>query len=323
MRRVLVTGAANRLGTVLAKELLADPSTELVVALDTRTPEIPADDRCIHVEADLRAPELPRLLAPHRIDAVVHNDVLQFPEPGRSARLLHDTNVVGTIQLLAAAAAQPELRTVVLRSSATIYGSEPNAPAFFTEDMATRFPQRTRWQRDAAEVEKLVAAFARRRPEVAVTLLRFQPILGRTLDTPIMRLIGSPVIPTWMGFDPMVQVIHGDDAIEAMVLALRSGVRGPVNVAAPDTVSLSRVLRRLGKTAIPLPGWEGFNLFMPLQGMLRRLGLPRMDLDTARFLRYGRGVDTTRMREELGFEPSLSSIGAIELVAMALHEARA
>jgi UDP-glucose 4-epimerase len=319
MRRVLVTGAANRLGTVLAKELLADPQTELVVALDTRTPELPADDRCVHVEADLRAPELPRLLAPHRIDALLHNDVLQFPEPGRSARLLHDTNVVGTIQLLAAAAAQPELRTVVLRSSATIYGSEPNAPAFFTEDMATRFPQRTRWQRDAAEVEKLVAAFARRRPEVVVTMLRFQPIIGRTLDTPIMRLIGSPVIPTWMGFDPMVQVIHGDDAIEAMVLALRSGVRGPVNVAAPDTVSLSRVLRRLGKTAIPLPP----GTFMPLQGLLRRLGLPRMDLDTARFLHYGRGVDTTRMREELGFEPSLSSIGAIELVAMALQEARA
>jgi hypothetical protein len=46
-----------------------------------------------------------------------------------------------------------------------------------------------------------------------------------------------------------------------------------------------------------------------------------MDTDTARFLRYGRGVDTTRMRTELGFRPTLSSIGAIELVAMALAEA--
>lgn len=316
MRRVLITGAANRLGTVLAKELLADPQTEQVVALDTRTPDLPADERCVHLEADLRSPDLARLLAPYRIDALVHNDVLQFPEPGRSARLLHDTNVVGTIQLLAAAERQPDLRTAVLRSTATIYGSEPNAPAFFTEDMATRFALRTRWQRDAAEVEKVFGAFARRRPEVACTMLRFQPILGRTLDTPIMRLLGSPVIPTWMGFDPMVQVIHGDDVIEAMVLALRAGVRGPVNVAAPDTVSLSRVLRRLGKTAIPLPP----GTFMPVLGVMRRLGLPRLDIDTARFLRFGRGVDTGRMRAELGFEPALSSIGAIELVAMALQE---
>lgn len=318
MRRVLVTGAASRLGTVLIGELLADPQTELVVGIDTREPELAPGDRFVHLEADLRSPGLERLLAPHRIDALVHNDLLQFPEPGRSARLLHDNNVIGTLQLLAAAEAQPELRVLVLRGSATIYGSEPNAPAFFTEDMADRFPMRTRWQRDAAESEKLVGAFARRRPDVACTILRFQPILGRTLDTPIMRLIDAPVIPTWMGFDPMVQVIHGDDAVEAMVLALRRGVRGAVNVAAPDRVSLSRVLHRLGKTGIPIPP----PAFMPGLGLARRLGLPRMDIDTARFLRYGRGVDTTRMVSELRFEPALTSIGAIEMVAMARAEAR-
>src|SRR3954447_20802086 len=173
MQRVLITGAANRLGTVLAQELLADPRTECVVALDTRTPDLAPHEKLVHVEADLRSQDLARLLAPHRIDALVHNDILQFPEPGRSARLLHDTNVVGTLGLLAACEAQLELRTVVLRSSATIYGSEPNAPAFFTEDMAERFPQRSRWQRDVAEVERLVAAFARRRPEVTCTILRF------------------------------------------------------------------------------------------------------------------------------------------------------
>lgn len=312
MSRVLVTGAANRLGTVLVHELLADPRTELVVALDTRTPDLPAGARAVHLGADLRDPDLARQLAVHRIDALIHNDVLQFPEPGRSARMLHDTNVVGTLQLLAAAEALPELRTVVIRSSAAIYGSEPNAPAFLTEDMAARFGLGTRWQRDVSESEKLVGALARRRPEVACTILRFQPILGRTLDTPIMRLLRSPIVPTWMGFDPMVQVIHGNDAVEAMAVALRAGVRGPVNVAAQDTVSLSRVLRRLGKTAIPLaPG-----AFGPVLGLAARLGMPPMDEDTARFLHYGRGVDTTRMRTELGFTPALSSIGAIELVAM-------
>jgi UDP-glucose 4-epimerase len=316
MRRVLITGAANRLGTVLAAELLADPQTELVVGLDTRTPDLPPDDRFVHVEADLRSPDLGRLIAPYAVDALLHNDLLQFPEPGRSRRMLHDTNVVGTLQLLAAAEAQPTLRTVVLRGTAAIYGSEPQAPAFFTEAMADRYPLRTRWQRDAAESEKLVSALARRRPEVTCTMLRFQPILGRTLDTPIMRLISSPLIPTWMGFDPMVQVIHGDDAVEAMVVALRRPVRGAVNVAADDTVSLSRVLRRLGKTAIPLmPGAYGTVL-----GLAARLGMPNRDEDTARFLRYGRGVDSSRLREELLFEPALSRIGSIELVAMARAE---
>ena len=317
MQRVLVTGAANRLGTVLVSELLADPVTELVVALDTRTPDVEEHPKLVHLVADLRAPELARLLTPHRIDALIHNDVLQFAEPGRAARLLHDTNVVGTLGLLAAAEAQPDLRTVVLRSSATIYGSEPNAPLFFTEDMAERFPMRTRWQRDVAEVERFVSTFARRRPEVTCTVLRFQPIIGRTLDTPIMRLLRSPVIPTWMGFDPMVQVIHGDDAIEALLAAARRPLRGAVNVAAEDTVSLSRLLGRLGKTGLPLPP----GVFRPMVDVIARLGLPRMDDDTARFLRYGRGVDTTRMRTELGFEPTLSTAAAIEIVALAGREA--
>src|SRR3954470_5911196 len=317
MQRVLVTGAANRLGAVLVSELLADPRTELVVALDTRTPDIEEHPQLVHIVADLRAPDLARLIAPHRIDALIHNDVLQFAEPGRAARLLHDTNVVGTLGLLAAAERLPELRTVVLRSSATIYGSEPNAPAFFTEDMAERFPQRTRWQRDVAEVERLLAAFARRRPEVTCTILRFQTILGRTLDTPIMRLLRSTLIPTWMGFDPMVQVIHGDDAIEAILAALRQPLRGAVNVAAEDTVSLSRLLNRLGKIAVPLlPG-----AFGPVLDLGSRLGLPRMDEDTARFLRYGRGVDTTRMHTELQFTPTLSTAAAIEIVALAVEEA--
>jgi UDP-glucose 4-epimerase len=317
MRRIIITGAANRLGTVLAQELLADPAVELVAALDTRAPDLPAGDRLVHVDADLRSPDLTRALLALRADALIHTDVLQFPEPGRSARTLHDTNVVGTLGLLAAAEALPELRTLVVRGSAAIYGSEPDAPAFFTEDMAGRHVLRTRWQRDVSESEKLVEAFARRRPAVACTTLRFQPILGRTLDTPIMRLLGAPIVPTWLGFDPMVQVLHGDDATAAMIAALGAGVRGPVNVAAPDTISLSRVLRRLGKTSLPLaPG-----LFGPLLGAGARLGLPRMDEDTARYLRYGRGVDTTRMEQELGFTPALSTVGTIELVAMAIEEA--
>ena len=230
-RRVLITGAANWVGTALAAELLTDPDVELVVALDTRDPLMPADDRAVHVAADIRTTELARFVAPYAPDAVVHNEILQFAEPGRSARLLHDINVMGTLQLLAACEAMPTLRTMVVRSSAAIYGSEPNAPAFFTEEMARRFPLRTRWQRDVSELETLVDGHARRHPELACTILRPQPIVGAGLDTPIMRLLQSPVIPTWLGFDPRIQVVHAEDIVGALAAAVRRPVRGAVNVA--------------------------------------------------------------------------------------------
>ena len=299
-RRVLITGAANWVGTALAAELLTDPDVELVVALDTRDPLMPADDRAVHVAADIRTTELARVVAPYAPDAVVHNEILQFAEPGRSARLLHDINVMGTLQLLAACEAMPTLRTMVVRSSAAIYGSEPNAPAFFTEEMARRFPLRTRWQRDVSELETLVDGHARRHPELACTILRPQPIVGAGLDTPIMRLLQSPVIPTWLGFDPRIQVVHAEDIVGALAAAVRRPVRGAGQRGRgghgrvePDAAAPGAALRCRSP----------------------RLGLGSAGPDVVRYLRYGRGVDTVRMREELCFTPSRSTIEAIEATA--------
>jgi UDP-glucose 4-epimerase len=313
--RVLITGAANWHGAALARRLAAADDTELVVALDTRRPPDDVLDLrdLVHVEADVRSPDLARLLAPHRIDAVIHNEVLQFAEPGRSARLLHDVNVVGTLQLLTACDALPGVRRIVARSSAAIYGTEPDAPGFFTEGMARRFPLRTRWQRDVGELERLIEAYARRHPEVACTMLRFQPVFAPGLDTPITRLLRAPVVPTWLGYDPRIQVVGGEDAVGAVEAALRAGVRGAVNVAADGTMALSRVLRRLGRRTLPLaPG-----LFGAATGLAARAGLPAISEDTARYLRYGRGVDTTRLRTEVGFTPALTTLQAIEATAEA------
>ena len=175
------------------------------------------------VAADLRSAELPPLVRAAAVDTVVHNDIVQFPEPGRPRASLHDVNVIGTLQLLTVCEGLPTLRAIVVRGSAAIYGSEAGAPAFFTEEDADRFPLRTRFQRDIGELERLVGAFARRHPAVTCTVLRLQPVVGRGLDTPVNRLLRAPVVPTMLGFDPRVQLLDADDA----VAALRRGRAAP------------------------------------------------------------------------------------------------
>ena len=219
------------------------------------------------VTADLRSPALGAVVAATGADVVVHDDLLQFPEPGRPARALHDHNVVGTLQLLAALEALPRLRTLVVRGSAAVYGSEPADPAFFTEDLAGRTPPRTRFQRDVAELERLVDGFARRHPHVATTVLRLQPVVGAGLDTPVSRLVRLPVVPTVLGFDPRVQLLDAEDAVGALARAVQHPVRGAVNVAAPDVVSLSRLLRRLGRRSLPVAA----PLYAQAVGLERRL----------------------------------------------------
>lgn len=309
---------ANFWGARLAAQLAADPGVDRVVGLDTRPPDAALATRIDFVQADVRAPELPSLLRGHEIDTVVHNDFSQFAEPGRSQRSLHDINVIGTLSLLTACDRLASLRTIVVRGSAAIYGSEPSAPAFFAEEMVGRYPLRTRFQRDIGELENLFGTFARRHPAITCTMLRYQPVIGASLDTPITRLARAPVVPTILGFDPRVQFLHEDDSVAALAAAVHNPVRGAVNVAGEGSVSLQRMLRRLGRPSLPIAA----PLFAPFAGAAARLGMPPVSADTVRYLRYGRGVDITRLVEEVGFTPRYSTAQAIEAVVHAVRATR-
>ena len=120
----------------------------------------------------------------------------------------------------------------MIRGSAGIYGAEPHAPQFFGEEMARMFPLRTRFQRDVAEIENYFETYSRRHPDVTCTMLRYQPAIGPSLATQITRYLSQPACPTYLGFDPRIQLVHEDDALDALVAAVRRPVRGAVNVAA-------------------------------------------------------------------------------------------
>jgi UDP-glucose 4-epimerase len=225
-----------------------------------------------------------------------------------SARSAHDINVIGSLQLLAACEKADTLRAIVVRGSAGVYGSEPAAPQFFTEEMARRYPLRTRFQRDVAEIENYFDTFSRRHPQVVCTMLRYQPSIGPSLDSQITRYLSQPLVPTYLGFDPRLQFVHEADAIDALVASIKNPVRGPVNVAAPGTIGLTRMVRMAGKPTLPLlPG-----LFATVTDAGRRVGMHPISPDFRRLLRYGRGIDITRLVEEVGYMPRYSTVDAVE-----------
>ncbi|MGH2981265.1 MAG: NAD-dependent epimerase/dehydratase family protein [Solirubrobacterales bacterium] len=306
-RRVVITGIASHWGAELARRLERDPSIDFIAGIDTSEP--PTDlERTEFIEADIRNPVLARILPVTEADVIVHCGILWYPEPGKTARALHDINVIGTLQLLAACEKTPTLESLVVRSSAAIYGSEGAAPSFFTEDMARRYPLKTRFQRDIGELESYFENFARRHPEITCCLLRYQPEIAPGLDSPLVRYLQLPVVPTQLGFDPRLQLLHADDATGALEAATRNPVRGPVNVAPRGTISLIKLLRMAGRPTLPVP----HPLFGPMFGQLgRRLGAADLYNDGVLLLRFGRGVDNTRLRTELGYEPRFDAEGAV------------
>jgi UDP-glucose 4-epimerase len=310
-RRVLITGVSGYWGAELARRLERSGEFELIAGLDVRPP--PADlQRTEFIRADIRNPLVSTLLPRTAVDTVVHSDVLLAPEPGKAARQLHDINVMGSLQLLAACEKADTVRTIVVRGSAAIYGAEPNAPEFFTEDMARRFPLRTTFQRDIAELENYFERHARRYPEVTVTMLRYQPSLGGRLDSPLTRFLTSSVVPVQAGFDPLLQFVHADDAVGALEALVLNPLRGPVNVAGEGSISLSRLLRLAGMLGVPVPS----PLYPTALSVGRRFGgsgdLPP---DAVPWLQYGLTIDCRRLIEQTGFRPRTTVEAVTDFIA--------
>ena len=305
-RRVLITGVGNAVGASLARALETDPEVEYVAGLDTRKPPIPLESTDL-IDADIRNPVIARLIPQARVDTVVHNQIVRQAGPRMSPRQAHDINVIGSLQLLSACEQSDTIGTIVIRGSAGIYGSEPAAPQFFDEGMARLYPLRTRFQRDVGEIENYFETYSRRHPDVVCTMLRYQLSIGHTGSTQITRYLSQPVLPTYLGFDPRLQFVHEQDALDALVAAVKRPVRGAVNVAGPGTIGLTRLTRLAGKPTLPLPS----PLFGPVTDAGRRVGLGEFSDDFRRLLRYGRAVDIRRLEEEVGFRPGYTTEDAV------------
>jgi UDP-glucose 4-epimerase len=309
-RRVAITGISSHWGAELARRLERS-EVSYIAGIDSRPPPVDLE-RTEFIEADIRNPVISRILPSTAVDTVVHCGILWYPEPGRPPRVLHEINVIGTLQLLAACERTETLENVIVRGSAAIYGCEGAAPLFFTEDLARQLPMRTRFQRDISELEGYFDNFARRHPGLTCTMLRYQPEIAAELDAPMVRYLTLPVVPVQLGFDPRLQLLHADDAGAAIEAAVRSPIPGPVNVAPNGAISLTRALRLLRRPQVPIPH-QVFPAVMERLG--KRLGVGALYGDGIRLLRFGRGVDNRRLREELGFEPRFHAADAIRDLA--------
>ncbi len=295
---VLVTGVSRYLGGRFARLLAAAPGIRRVIGVDVIPPphDIGATE---FVRADIRNPVIAKVITRAEVDTVVHMNVIATPVSAGGRVSMKEINVIGTMQLLAACQKAPSLRRLVVKSTAGVYGSSNRDPALFTEDMGAKVLPRTGWGKDSVEVEGYVRGFSRRRPDVDVSVLRFANFIGPGVRTALTDYFELPLVPTVLGFDPRLQFIHEDDGLEALRLATVGDMAGTVNVAGDGVITLYQALAMAGKVPVPVPS--------PLVGVvgraIRSTGLADFTPDQVSFLSFGRGLDTTRMRSELGLEP--------------------
>jgi UDP-glucose 4-epimerase len=301
---VIVTGICGRLGRSVARRLHRHFT---VVGVDRRPfPDRPADVE--HHEIDLRSKRVRDLFRrPGGIQALVHLGVLH--DPRHSPEEHHAFNLL-SIQHLLEYAEQFELPKVVVLSSANVYGPRPDNAQLLSEDAPLLAAGRYSDIRDLVELDMAAQSFFWRRAQTETVILRPSHILGTVRNAP-SNYLRLKRVPTLLGFDPMVQVVHQEDVVSAIRLALKPSQRGIFNIGGPSPVALSRAVELLGRTLVPLP-YAAARFAVEQLFRFRVTSFPAPELD---FIRYVCMVDDSRARSLLGYVPEhdlLSTLSAVD-----------
>ncbi len=329
---VLITGVSRYLGSALAGELAAHPDVDRVVGVDAVLPDPAARTRMGGAEfarADIRNPLIFKVIEAAGVDTVVHSSASSTPSGSAARSMAKEMNVLGTMQLLAACQRSGSVRSLIIRSTAAVYGGSSRDPAVVTEETSARSVPPTGPARDAIDMEGYVRGFGRRRPDVRIAIPRFSSIIGPTVRTPLTRYFSAvPFVPVLAGQDARIQLVHELDAVALMKQLVLGAFAGTVNVAGDGAITIAQAIRRAGRIPLPLPS-------PALDGVGRAVRLLRLGVfstaisgalpapfsgafSTAfsaaqiRRLASGPVLDTSRMRDEVGFRPRFSTIAAFD-----------
>jgi UDP-glucose 4-epimerase len=313
-RRVLVTGADTFWGGRMIQALETDPNLEMILGMGSRTPSVPFE-RAEFVRADQNYSIVNRIVKATQVDTILHTFMVTNSDKV-SRRRLHEINVIGTMNLLAAAgAAGSSVRHIVVKSSTLVYGSSARDPSTFGEDTPRSGPAVHSIERALIEAESLVRDFSEDNPGTLVTVLRFANVLGPHLTTAISASLSRPFCPSIFGFDPLLQFVEEGDVVRALLHVTRGGIPGLYNVAGEGRLPWSEVSHMCGTRLVPLSPYSPLRI----HPLARVFDLPP---ELGDLLRYGRGVDTRRLAAT-GFTYRATSAGAVQSFIRAVRLRRA
>jgi UDP-glucose 4-epimerase len=156
-------------------------------------------------------------------------------------------------------------------------------------------------------VESLVRDFAEDNPATVVTVLRFGNVLGTDIVTPISANLSRSLCPSVAGYDPLVQFVEEDDVVRCLEHVTRHRIPGLYNVAGAGKLPWSEVAEICGTHLLPFPPIATRSVAAPMV----RLGLVDFPPELGDLLRFGRGVDTSRLTKT-GFTCRYTSAGAVD-----------
>jgi len=290
--KVVVTGGAGQLGTVVLRKLVADRTIKQIVSLDVRPPVV-ASAKVTHVQGDVRDPGIEAHFK--GADAVIHLAfiVTRMMDP-------HDfeaINVGGSKNVFERAYAAG-VRQLVYASSVAAYGVVDRTGAV-TEDTPRVRDASFAYATCKFDVEAFLDEWEASHPDVIVARMRPSVLMGTRIEHNLGRALRYRTLPALPRPIPM---IWDEDVADAFVLALKKQARGAFNLSCDAPLDGAGLARAGNLFLVPMPV-SALQATVALSDFLSRHGV---GVDPAWFraiLAELPPYDTRRAKQELGWTP--------------------
>ena len=301
-RVVALTGVHGAVGWALLRRLEEDDRVSRLVLIDRYAPALPLRKVTfcgVDLTSNLADATVAECLARERVDTVIH--AAFHAGPTRDLETAHEFEVIGTQALFRAIADNARhvgtVSGVVVVGTTMSYGALPDNPQYLGEDAPLRGGAGYPFVADKVAVEGEVAAL-RQRTGLPTAMVRAGWTVGDE-HTLAARFLAPLLVPAVLGIDPLVQLVHLDDLVDAIRLATHGRGDGAFNVAGDGVLPLSTVIKLAGRIRAAVPDLA---LRATLQAMWT-VGAGLIPAAHTSYLRETFVSDTTRAASALGFRP--------------------
>ncbi len=307
--KLAITGGNTFLISLALKRFLDLPEFSEIHVFDLYAPQVVSEKIIFHrinLTADNTSDLVSTILLQNEIDTVIHAAL--FSGPTRNRFTHHEVESIGTFHILNACAAA-NIKNLIVSSATFIYGAHPKNPNYIKENYLLK-SQSPYFVKTRIDVETQIQEYAKVYKNTRVIVLRFAPILGPNSTNIRSRYFLSGIIPKVLGYDPLLQFIHEEDALKALFLAVRSTEAGIFNIVGKGIIALSTAVHLSGKLPVPFPS-KLCKLFFAAGYASYVWNLPQ---EMVPFFQYLCVADGTKARHKLNFRPHYSSRQALKAI---------